>query len=496
VTGPAIIVKADESEFADWLATEAGFLTAFARYGDSDVAWEPYQVAFLNSQARFRSVKKSRQVGGSFTMAAESLARAHLKDGYLANFVSYNRDDAKEKIQYAREFHDALPLRFQKPLKRESLTELVFRSNSPGRRESKILSHPSKAPRGKKGDIYLDELAHYAHDRKVYRGSTALISRVPGAQFTICSTPLGARGQFWEVADNHRGRFRKFWRQEIPWWLCSAFCTNVRVAAVIAPGLETPERVERFGTEALREQYEALPLEDFREEFECIFLDESSTYYPLSLLLACQDPELEIAHDVDELGKGGHIRIGKGRIVVGVDIGRKRDATEIAAFEVNVRDCHVMRLLQTLENVPFAEQEGVLRRLLERVPVAACYIDQSGIGMNLAENLARDYPQVVPCSFSNEAKERWCVSMKIRLQRGQKAIVLPASRSLLSQFRSIKRKVLPSGKVQFSGRGDGSDDPGGRRHHADQFWACALATQREVDESLSRGMDYEVICIG
>lgn len=492
--GPAIVVKGDEGDFADWLATETGFLSSFAKYGDDVVTWEAYQLAFLSAQARFRSIKKSRQVGLSFTMAAECLARAHLKEGYTANIVSYNRDDAKEKIQYAREFHEALPLRFQKRLTRESLTELEFRSNSPGRRISRILSHPSKAPRGKKGDIYLDELAHYAHDRKVYRGSTALISRVPGAQLTICSSPLGSRGVFWEIADNRRGLGGKYWRQDIPWWLCSAFCEDVATAAVIAPHLSTVERVRRFATETLREQYEALPEEDFQEEFECIFLDESSVYYPLEMILACQDPDLVIAREVDELGQ--KVGIGRGRFVVGVDIGRKRDATEVAGFAVDSKDCHKMRLLQTLEDVPFATQEGVLRRLLERVPVAAMFIDQSGIGMHLAENLASEYPQVVPCTFTNESKERWCVSLKIRLQKGQQAIVLPADRMLLSQFRSIKRRVLPSGKVQFEGRGDRDDDGSGRRHHADQFWAVALATQRELDKAGGVGQDYEVLCIG
>ena len=54
----------------------------------------------------------------------------------------------------------------------------------------------SKPPRGKKGDCYLDELAHYVNDREVYTGSTALILRSRG-QLTGCSTPLGRRGIFW-----------------------------------------------------------------------------------------------------------------------------------------------------------------------------------------------------------------------------------------------------------------------------------------------------------
>ncbi len=65
-------------------------------------------------------------------------------------------------------------------------------------------------------------------------------------------------------------------------------------------------------------------------------------------------------------------------------------------------------------------------------PVARLSIDKSGIGMNLAENLARDYPQVVPEAFSNEAKERWATDFKILLQR--RDIALPRERELVRQI--------------------------------------------------------------
>ena len=97
--------------------------------------------------------------------------------------------------------------------------------------------------------------------------------------------------------------------------------------------------------------------------------------------------------------------------------------------------------------MPFAEQEGDLRRLLETLPVARLSIDKSGIGMNLAENLARDYPQVIPEAFSNESKERWATDFKILLQR--RDILLPRDRELVGQIHSIKRRVLPSGKISF-----------------------------------------------
>ena len=96
--------------------------------------------------------------------------------------------------------------------------------------------------------------------------------------------------------------------------------------------------------------------------------------------------------------------------------------------------------------------------------------------MNLAENLARDFPNVVAENFTSESKERWATDMKILLQK--RAIQLPRQRDLVAQIHSIKRRVLPSGSVAF-------DAERTKNGHADKFWAIALACQKE--RNLPRG---------
>jgi len=90
--------------------------------------------------------------------------------------------------------------------------------------------------------------------------------------------------------------------------------------------------------------------------------------------------------------------------------------------------------------------------------------------MNLAENLARDFPQVVGEVFTNDTKERWATDFKILLQRRE--VALPRERGLVAQIHSIKKRVLGSGKVAFDAE---RTVKGG---HADQFWAVALACQK------------------
>jgi phage FluMu gp28-like protein len=122
--------------------------------------------------------------------------------------------------------------------------------------------------------------------------------------------------------------------------------------------------------------------------------------------------------------------------------------------------------------VPFADQEADLRRMLDLLPVARLSIDQNGLGMHLAENLRRDFPQVIPETFTNESKEVWANDFKILLQR--KDIVLPKDRELVAQIHSVKRRLTPSGKPSFEVE---RDEVG--RGHADRFWAVALACRKE-----------------
>ena len=130
-----------------------------------------------------------------------------------------------------------------------------------------------------------------------------------------------------------------------------------------------------------------------------------------------------------------------------------------------------------------------MRRLLSALPVARCSIDNTGIGMHLAENLGRDFPQVVAETFTNASKERWATDFNILLQR--RDVLLARDRRTTGQIHSIKRRVLPSGKVSF----DAESAPG-TEGHADRFWAIALACQAERVPPRERSADISARVIG
>jgi len=203
---------------------------------------------------------------------------------------------------------------------------------------------------------------------------------------------------------------------------CAASLTaEVKTASQLALDLPTRQRVERFGRPALIEQFDSLPIEDFQQEFEGKFVDETFRVSLYERILPSTNDE-PVLYD-----EPTSVRAPEGRIVAGFDVGRTRDRSELAVFE-EIEGRFTAGMLRSFEGVPFAEQGAELRRLLGMVPVARLSIDRSGIGMNLAENLSRDFPQVVCENFTNESKERWATDFKRLLQR-RDVTLTPRSRA-------------------------------------------------------------------
>jgi phage FluMu gp28-like protein len=101
------------------------------------------------------------------------------------------------------------------------------------------------------------------------------------------------------------------------------------------------------------------------------------------------------------------------------------------------------------------------------LPISSFLVDKTGIGMQLAEQLTRTHgSRVEGLTFTNETKELWAVELKVKMERG--ALALPLDRELSYQIHSIKRKTTAAKNAVF-------DTEANEKHHADQFWALALA---------------------
>lgn len=441
--------------------------------GDPEASWETFQLKHLNNPSLFAIELKSRQVGFSWLTAAESTANGILKPKSTAIFLSINQDEAAEKIRYTKAVIEALDREVQPRLLTDNRLALEFSNGS------RVISHPCRPPRGKaKADVYLDEFAHYPNADEVYRAAVPIASK--GGKLRIGSSPLGARGKFWEIYTESMQKYPGYSRDRIPWWVIGALCKDIDQAEIEAPGLPTEDRVRKFGTPRLIQLFENMTLEDFQQEYECEWLDETVSWIDWDLIkrnqnLAAEekhwyrkvkgvDAGMQAVNEVANMVVDGKI---EQVFVGGVDIGRTRDTTEIVLNGVAQFTNHLpYRLHITLERTEFADQEAVIRKVLDHLPVNSMLIDRNGIGAQLAENISRDYPQAEGVNFTNETKKLWAVEAKLRAQRAE--VPIPLERDFSYQIHSIRKKVTGAGNSQF-------DTDGNERHHADMFWAWALA---------------------
>jgi phage FluMu gp28-like protein len=447
-------------------------LDLVAASGVEDARWEHFQLAHLNDDSTFRIENKSRQIAWSFIAAAEAVAEAVL-DGQSSLFTSINEDEAAEKIRYALAVYESLRgVRLPKK-KRDNLSEVEFENGA------RLLSLPAKSARGKpRFNVYLDEFAHQKNQKVIYQGTLPVISK--GGRVRIGSSPMGASDLFWEIFEQPIRAYPGYTRKRTPWWEAFGLCVDPVTARREAPKMETRERVYRFGKPRLIAAYENMPEEDFRQEYETEFVDESTAWITWEEIRANQDdgltcllamargknlaPALDVINRLALLVRTRQI---EQVFAAGVDVGRKRNTTELFLVGQGTTGHYPLRLAVTLDGMEFDDQFTVLAHALKELPIQKLKIDRTGLGMALTEQLVRRFAaKVEGVDFTAPLKQLWMTDLKMLLQ--QRKVPLPMDRDIAYQLHSIKRLVTASRTLVF-------DTERNEKHHADKAWALALA---------------------
>ncbi len=436
-----------------------------------DARWEHFQIAHLNNDSIFGIERKSRQIAWSFLSAMEAVADAIL-DKRDSIFSSINHEEAKEKIRYAKRVYENLELAGLPGLVTDNQLELEFENGA------RLTSFPARPVRGRpKSNWYGDEFAHVQHDRIIYRGSLPIISK--GGRIRIGSSPLGASGLFWEIDTESLKTFPGYTRKVTPWWEVQAFCKNVAEARKMAPQMDSEDRVEMFGKDRLKAIFANLLIEDFQQEYECIFVDETTAWITWAEIKMAQDGEMtvftarcrdskidEALNVIDRMRESIQNLEIENVFAGGMDVGRTRNTTEIGLVGKSNLDVLPLRLMITLDNCDFDSQEEVLNKVMT-LPITKFLSDQNGLGRQLAENAEKKFPvKFEGVDFTNSTKELWATHAKMVFQKRRTKI--PVDRDLAYQIHSIKKKVTSAKNNVF-------DTDRNEKHHADKFWMLALA---------------------
>lgn len=473
-----------------WTPTEKlNYIYAFMKYDHKDIELDFWQDDFIKNRNRYICLLKSRQTGFSFVVAIKGLVKAldPARTQYTKQFVSYNEEDAQEKIRYAKQFYDSIPARYKKKLVHQTATMLEFEDIG-GKTTSRLISLPCRPPRGKNGDVCLDEFAIYLPrlSKEIYTAASFCTLRKGCIE--VGSTPLGTIGKFYEICSD-RDKYPNFDRYFIPWWYAGVMCKDVRGAVQFAKEMTTEDRVKKYGTDRLISLFNNSTLEDFQQECECTFIDSSASYISLELIYANtpgrreddipaniendeeyfnlkRDIEIKNFRNADELILNYDPDKNGSPLYMGLDIGRTKDATVFYIIGiVNGKKRSVLR--HEMRNAEFDSQAGVFDRLMENLPIYRSCIDDGGIGRNLAENAKKKYGERVELyHFDLQSKEILAMEVKTGLERRE--FELENDRDFHAQIHSIKRTPSSGGSFRY-------DAERNENGHADSFWAWALA---------------------
>ncbi|MGL4981692.1 MAG: hypothetical protein ACRC4W_02330 [Treponemataceae bacterium] len=472
------------------------YIYAFMQYNNSPLHLDFWQDDFIKSKKKYICILKSRRTGYSFATALKGLVKA--MDGertnYVKQFVSYNEADALEKIRYAAAFYNSIPKKYRKKIVTENKSSLEFLDKN-GKTTSRLISLPCRPPRGKGGDIALDEQAiyHPKLSKTIYQAALFCIAR--GGCIEVGSTPLGTVGMFYDICSDEF-KFPDYERYNIAWWYSQALCNNVEKAIDLADMMTTEERVYSFGTDTLKSIFQNATLDDFQQECECTFIDSASSYISLDLIYKntpgkreCDIPsstisdeeyfnlslDVDINHytEADDLIANYNPQKHGSPLFLGYDVARTRDA--IAFYIIgnfNGKKKSVLKIEK--RDKSFEWQKDIFRKLMRGLPIYRSCMDCTGMGLPLFEELHKEFGERIEgVNFNMQSKEMLAMNVKFSLERND--FLLANDRDFHSQIHSIKRVATSGGSFRY-------DADRNEKGHADSFWAWALANHAATEK--------------
>lgn len=465
-----------------------------------------YQADILDDwKSRLIHWTAPRQVGKSFTMSDKGVSKAVSVPNSRSLFISLSLDDAREKIDNAKTLLEVLESVPGCPRIESMSVSQIKLSN--GARLQAIYS-----PRGKtKADLYLDEFAHHPNARKIYRASIPIL--ILGGRLLMGSTVLSKASLFSEIRRGEGGKYKSFRRVETVWWDCPIHCIDVETARRESPGMSVEERVAKFGTIALQEIFDGMPLEDFMCEFEGVEIGEDDAWLSWELITKCtpaaDDPEHVKPLSIEELE---HI-VARNQasqtpemmqLFVGWDIGRMHDASEVSVVVVGKDGIGRERLAKTFKRTEFSDQEAYHDRIM-RLPGTFSAIDETGMGLPISErarkkhgayrvtgvNFAANIPFPIP-NRDREGPAKHVMAIVIKEAMLSGVVRWQLQPGWNSQMHSIRRHVTENINLVFRVDNDAGAEQSGGKHHADRFWARALASWRWYMKMHRGGFEVKV----
>ena len=410
----------------------------------------PYQQRWLDDKAKIKIWEKSRRIGATYVQSYEDVRDCINRSVPAVWFSSADESAAKEYIDYCEKwvklFHATAKRLGEVIIDNEKDIKALVIEFSNGTKIHALSSNP-KSFRSKGGKVVLDEFAFHNNPDELWKAARPCITW--GFPLRILSTHNGQNCLYYKFID-------QVLKGKLNW---SHHKTPIQLA--VSEGLV--DKIYQRKT-TLQEQEDWMANEKdncfdeytWLQEYCCIAVDEASAFLPYDLIATCElndilRPLEDIKHD----------------FYVGVDIGRRKDLTVIWVLE-KIENIKYTRLIVELAKMPFHKQEEILHEILSHKLFRRDCQDDTGIGMQMAENAQVKFGKfrVEGITFTNKVKED--LAYRLRTEFENKTVFIPNRHEIREDLHSVRKITTASNNIRFDA--DRSDNG-----HADRFWALALA---------------------
>lgn len=532
--GDLTTVLAREAENAEmrwvFLKTYVEPVIKLAANDETAMGFLPNHEFLIRTPATTLAVVKTRKIAHSWAIAAKCYARAATEPRSTSIIVSYDEDEAREKLNFLDWIHKAVCDANPALLRELSMSDgSEMRTVANGAR---IRFIARKSPTGPGASIEMDEFSVEPPGRVSAADMLvgALGCTTHTGSVSIGGTQRGEDTLFNQIVSGNiekrmkedprfegkfAGRKARTWTVgHFPWWTSPALCTNALEAGNGAPlgkiwtggawDMDTEERVDRYGNDKLFDKFieytttPELGLDLFQREFEMRILDDKESYYEDELLTYAEDIARRhedpyyfknVSIDGNKYGDYGDclqnaklaiIQLvmryppgtARGEFGWAMDVGADRDPDEIwvAGTDPKNKGLLLPRLNISMRKMPFPGKEELCHFLVQTLRPTRGAIDatKGSLGMSLGQTMEKRYGQrAAQFQFTSSSKTDMAVGMKSRMEAGM--LALPDFKALRSQIKRVKREEKAM-TVRFDAARNAHD-------HADKFWSLAMLVE-------------------
>ena len=416
------------------------------------------------NQYRIRNLLKSRQIGATYFFAFEAFIDA-LVTGRNQIFLSASKAQAHVFKQYIIQFakDEGVELKGD-PMVLPNGAHLYF------------LGTNARTAQSYHGNIYMDEY-FWIHGFLEFRKVASGMAMHKKWRQTYISTPSSLSHPayaFWSGANFNRGK-PKADRVEID--LSHA---NLAGGKLCADGqwrqIVTVEDAVRGGCDLfdLTQLCSEYSEEEYLNLLMCIFMDDTSSVFPLATLQRCMVDSWELWDDYKPFALRP---LGNRSVWIGYDPakGGQGDSAGCVVLAPPAVPGGKFRVLERhrWSGMDFDAQARAIRAMCDRYNVGYIGIDTTGIGEGVYQLVKQFYPAVTAIQYNPSVKIQMVMKAQDVMNKGR--LEFDSGMTDLAQaFMSIRRAVTAGGKMPTF-EASRSDETS----HADIAWATMQALLHE-----------------